>query len=217
MELATLHTSESGLSPKQSTLLSVFRGLVRQYGIQVKINESFPVVSEPVALDIEHDERGGFVGMGLFIRSANTAYYWSDPILLNSVDFSALSVIAHNGISDIETMRFWGFPITYDQLVWDTMLIGHVIDSSLKAYGLKDMAKRELGIEYPEYDEIVGKHKGKTTKAPKCPRLRSDCCGRLTLDKQPMELTALYNTMDVFVTSRIAERQSKHVGFKLFP
>ncbi len=75
------------------------------------------------------------------------------------------------------------------------MLIGHVLDSSLKAFGLKDMAKRELGISYPSYDEIVGK------------RTLKQSVERITLDKQPPRLVQLYNCMDCYATGKLREYQ----------
>ena len=87
----------------------------------------------------------------------------------------------------------WGINVQDKQLYWDTMLIGHIIDSSIKSYSLKDMAKRELGIIYPSYDDIVGKR-----------GLKAE---RITLDKQPLELTVMYNAMDTYCTYKLYEKQ----------
>lgn len=78
------------------------------------------------------------------------------------------------------------------------MLISHLIDSSLKDYGLKACAKRELGIVYPSYDDIVGKRGLKAEQ--------------VTLDKQPLELVAKYNAMDTYCTYKLYEKQIKALG-----
>ncbi len=146
---------------------------------------------------MEHDESGGFVGCGIWSGSGSISYF-SDLALLLRVPFHTLDIIAHNGISDIECLSMWGGNVTNRQLFWDTMLIGHIIDSSQKDYSLKSMAKRELGIEYPSYDDIVGKRGSKAE--------------RLTLDKQPSELVAKYNTCDVMSTWLLYQKQRKQIG-----
>ncbi len=80
------------------------------------------------------------------------------------------------------------------------MLLGHVIDSSLKAYGLKAMAERDLGIFYPSYDDIVGK------------RTEKQKAERITLDKQPPRLVQLYNMMDTVATYKLYEKQISQRG-----
>lgn len=184
-------------SPKQLELINTFRGLIAQHDIELVIN---PVIGEELhgedmALDVEHDESGTFVGCGLIIVGTKLVYYFSDIHALSRVPFSTLSIVAHNGLSDLECLRHWGINVWDEQLIWDTMLIGHILDSSCKSYGLKDMAKRELGIEYPSYDDIVGK---RTTKQK---------TERVTLDKQPLELVALYNAMDCYATEQLYQKQ----------
>jgi len=183
------------LTNKQKNCIEELSLAISKTGIEVKINEPFPTPKElVVAVDVEHDESGGFVGCGLYCGTG-VVYYYSSLISLNSVDFHALRIIAHNGVSDVEILNEWGIRVSYDQLVWDTMLISHVIDSSQKDYSLKGLAKRELAISYPSYDDIVGKR-----------GLKAE---RITLDKQPLELVSLYNAMDCIVTWKLYERQKK--------
>jgi len=187
----------STLSEKQDGLLATFRTLLETYKIEVVINyvPSGSFKGQTVALDVEHDEAGGFVGCGILVLDSSRVYYFSDLNVLKCCALSTVHAIAHNGITDFECLRSWGIDIKDKQLIWDTMLIGHIIDSSLKTYGLKDMAKRELGIEYPSYDDIVGKRTLKQSKE------------RFTLDKQPQELVAMYNAMDCFVTYKLWDKQ----------
>jgi len=191
------------LSEKQNELLQ--RCSIGKYGIEIVINQipDHGFKGQTVALDVEHDESGGFVGCGILVVGSNVVHYFSDLHALSSIDFSTVHAVAHNGKSDFEILNSWGINVRSEQLVWDTCLLGHIIDSSLHNYGLKDMAKRELGIEYPSYDEIVGKHKGK------CKKL-SDCdCIRQTLDKQPIELVSAYNAMDCYVTAQLYREQRR--------
>ncbi len=199
------------LSSKAEELLSVFEALVIKHGIDVQVNPEHYTLRSPCAIDIEHDEEGDLVGIGL--NDGSRALYFTQ---INNQLLDVLcrgSYIAHNGKSDFEQLRAWGVPLSESQLIWDTMLMGHIIDSSLKSYGLKDMAKRELGIEYPEYEDIVGKHKGKTKKAPKCPQNEVGCCDRVTLDKQPVRLVALYNAFDCYCTYQLYKEQRRKQTF----
>ncbi len=190
-----------------ANLLATFEVLAAKHGVSVAVDPPEYEIKAPCAIDIEHDEQGNLVGIGVYDGKAGY-YFTTISRRLVSV-LCSLSFIAHNGKSDMEQLRAWGIPVLESQLVWDTMLMGHIIDSSLKSYGLKAMAKRELAIEYPEYDAIVGKHKGKTTKAPKCPQTEPGCCERVTLDKQSVRLVSLYNGFDTVCTFKLYEKQLK--------
>lgn len=106
-----------------------------------------------------------------------------------------MQVICHNGVSDIKKMQSWGFDVSMEHLVWDSQLMSHILDSSRRAYGLKKLVKEDLGIEYPSYDDIVGKRTEKQIKP------------RMTLDKQPLELVANYNAMDCYTTYELYQSQ----------
>ena len=182
---------------KTEDLLTTFEALISQYGIILDIDrdmDSIPAWSV-VSLDIEHDEDGNMVGIG--ICHGNSCLYFTALSVSLIHYLCGVAFVAHNGISDMECLRQWGIPVRDEQLVWDTMLCGHVIDSSLKSYGLKAMAERELGIIYPSYDDIVGK---KTLKQKQ---------ERVTLDRQPSRLVALYNAMDTYVTYKLWQEQQK--------
>jgi DNA polymerase I len=179
--------------PSSEELIAVFNGLIEQHKL-VLVLDSPRKFEGPWALDVEHDEQGTFVGCGLY-NGTNPVYYFSSLVSLNSCDFSAVSLICHNGRSDFECLRSWGIGVPDDRLFWDTELSGHIIDSSFKGYGLKSMAKRELGIEYPSYEDIVGKRTAKQAKE------------RITLDKQPLELVQKYNALDCYVTWKLYEKQ----------
>lgn len=155
------------------------------------------MLDNPISLDIEHDEQGGFVGIG--IGRQNKVLYFTEitprlkEYLLNA------HFVAHNGLSDIQVLQSWGIPVKPEQLVWDTLLLSHIIDSSRKQYGLKKLASEDLGVSYPSYDDIVGKRTAKQSKE------------RTTLDKQPMELVAKYNACDVYFTYKLYEYQFNQI------
>lgn len=191
-----LPSQSSTLSEKQLEQLVACLTTLGQ--TKVVINEYVDLSEKTVALDVEHDESGNFVGCGIYLDSTNTVYYFSDISVLFSLDFSTVHVVAHNGQSDFDLLRLWGASVKEEQLVWDTFLMGHIIDSSLKTYGLKDMAKRELGMEWPSYDDIVGKRTAKQKNE------------RTTLDKQPVPLVSAYNACDCVATYRLYEKQRKN-------
>jgi DNA polymerase I-like protein with 3'-5' exonuclease and polymerase domains len=185
-----------------NSLIQTLKTLLVEHQIQLTINHipTDAFAGQTVSLDVEHDESGTFVGCGILVIGSSRVYYFSDLRLLASIDFSSISIIAHNGVSDLECLRHWGIDVKNDRLVWDTMLIGHIIDSSFRGYGLKPMAERELGIKYPGYDDIVGKRTKHQTKE------------RILLDQQPRELVSMYNAMDVFCTGRLYEVQKERIG-----
>lgn len=193
-----LSVSEVVYTEKQKNLIADCDSVISQEGIELLVDPYRHSLGfeGPVACDVEHDEYGNLVGIG-FCKEKLCVYLTEIDNTLVS-EMLTMSFIMHNGVSDIEMLRFWGINVKDEQLIWDTMLIGHLLDSSLKSYGLKDMAKRELAIEYPSYDEIVGKR-----------GLKSE---RVTLDKQPIELVSRYNALDCFVTYRLYERQKKAMG-----
>lgn len=71
-------TQEHLLSAKQLGLLATFRGLIEQYRIKIHVNEPFPKTSEPVSVDVEHDESGTFVCVGLYVPSSNSYFGYTD-------------------------------------------------------------------------------------------------------------------------------------------
>lgn len=209
--------SECGLSAsgieyteKQRKLIDACNSVISKEGIKINIDPPFWEDFITASVDVEYDEAGNLVCIGTY--DGREAVCFTRMSIGLKTHLEHANLVMHNGVSDIECLRMWGINVRDEQLIWDTMIIGHLLDSSLKSYGLKDMSKRELGIEYPSYDEIVGKHKGKTDKTPKCPQIEHDCCGRITLDKQPLELTSKYNCLDCYTTFRLYERQKKAMG-----
>ncbi len=184
----------SSFTETERKLYDTLSTICRDKGIEVVINGPTEQVQGTVALDVEHDESGNFVGCGFIVSGTSVVYYFSDIQLLRNIDFHSLAIIAHNGVSDLDCLRQWGCDVKNEQLVHDTELIAHIIDSSRKGYGLKKLAKEDLGIEYPSYDDIVGKRSAKV---------------RRTLEKWPVPIVALYNALDCFVTDRNKLKQEK--------
>ncbi len=202
---STLVSSVSALplepTEKQRQLISACDTVIYATKLEIRVNEPLPEGVGLVSLDIEHDESGGFVCCGIYDHRNNVCYSYTSLHSLCNIDFSPLYVIAHNGRTDLELLQIWGCNIQPEDLDFDTQLMGHIIDSSLKTYGLKDMAKRDLGIEYPSYEDIVGKRTAKV---------------RTTLDKQPIELALKYNALDCYVTSAIYEKQKDKTNFDYY-
>jgi len=182
-----------GYSLDSEELFVAFNGLITKYGLSLRINDNAFAPTGLWALDVEHDEQGGFVGCGFY--NGSISYYFSDNVLLSNMDFSALSLVCHNGVSDFDCLRSWGLDVKEEQLIWDTALFAHIGDSSRKSYGLKPLSSEILQITYPSYDDIVGKRTKKQTKE------------RKTLDKWPVELVAMYCSMDCYATWKLYKQQ----------
>lgn len=189
------------LTSKQQTILDALSLVISQEGIEVYLDTAPSEFGSPISVDVEHDECGNMVCIGVYDGIAARCYTRIDAPL--KLRLETEKFIMHNGVSDMEMLRFWGINVRDAQLVWDTLLIGHLLDSSLKSYGLKDMAKRELGISYPSYSDITGKHKIKCKATNEC------SCTRLTLDKQPIEVVSAYNALDTYCTWRLYESQKR--------
>lgn len=183
---------------KQQKLIDELSLVISKTGINLVINPSDHVFIGlgPFSCDVEHDEQGNLVGIGLCTEKR--CYYFTNTRCKAILENNHL--ICHNGISDFECLRMWGINVRDEQLIFDTMLLGHILDSSLKSYSLKDMACRELGIEYPSYDDIVGKR-----------GLKAE---RITLDKQPLELVAKYNALDTYCTYQLYLKQRKALNLE---
>lgn len=166
-----------------------------KYGVALYVNPNlFPKFPDGVSLDVEDDEQGNFVGIGIF--DGNACYYWSDWELAKQLTIPKF--VAHNGRSDLSKLKKWGFKVDESWLLWDTQLYQHIIDSSRKGFGLKHLVKDLLGIEYPSYEDLTGT---KTSKS------------HITLDKLPLDLVSEYNAMDCYATYKLWEHQSKQLRY----
>lgn len=162
------------------------------YGIDLCINDvtTLPSLAPCIALDVEDDEKGNFVGVGLYDGNGRVLYFSEvSDALLSAV--KVRNLVAHNGKSDLHKLRSWGFKVTSKHLVWDTMIASYVLDSTKESHGLKELVFQELGIRYPAYRDIVTR-RGKAKQ---------------TLDLQPLELVANYNGMDCISTFRLRSCQ----------
>lgn len=186
------NSTESLSSSRESELRTELTELCTRHGINVEVDPANFSISSPCSVDVEHDEEGNLVGIGVYDGITSSYFTKVSDSLMSSL--LGCGLVAHNGKGDFECLRSWGIPVLDSQLIWDTELIGHIIDSSHKGYGLKAMSKRDLGIEYPSYDSIVGK---KTAKV------------RRTLDKWPVDIVAKYNALDCFTTFRLWQSQCR--------
>ena len=181
---------------KESNLLATLTETCAKYTINVEINPTYYTFHSPAAVDVEHDEQGNLVGIGVY--DGQKSFYFTDVTSLLSRILCSSELLAHNGKGDRDSLRQWGIPVTDKQMVWDTELISHIIDSSRRGYGLKKLAKEDLGIEYPSYDDIVGKKSHKI---------------RRTLDSWPIEIVSRYNALDCFATYKLYQQQKKNLNY----
>lgn len=181
---------------KEQELQAIFNELIQKYNLKIEIDPKEYDIQSPCSVDVEHDEQGNLVGIGVY-DGIRCLYFTGVNDNLSS-NLCKLSLIAHNGNGDLELLNQWGIPVKKEQLVWDTMLFAHIQDSSRKGYGLKQLVKEDLGIEYPSYEDIVGKRTAKQ-KNP-----------RVTLDKWPVDLVAKYNAFDCFCTYKLYVKQKVH-------
>jgi DNA polymerase-1 len=144
--------------------------------------------SRPVFIDVETDEKDGFVGIG-YTQDGERIHYLTESKYLGI--FSAPSLIGHNIKFDAKLLVKWGVSLKSESLRDDTQIMSYVINSTKDTHALKELGK-SLGFTWPTYKDMVGSGRKK-----------------LTLDKQPIETVANYCAMDVFVTHQLSQHLRK--------
>lgn len=173
--------------------------------------------SSVLVVDVEDDEKGGFVGIGLSWGGSVVFYQTKiTPYLRQILEQSIL--IGHNIKYDCHQLKSWGVDIRSFRIGGDTQLMSYVQDAAAESHSLKYLAKKHLGLEWSTYDEmttIVDKvrHERKTSQildvaTGKKKRVKLDepevwfteRKKKVTLDKQPVEKVAQYCGSDVAAT-----------------
>lgn len=159
----------------------------QRYGVDLKINQSVNQLplGQPIAIDVETDEKDKFVGIGL-CWNPNEVWYFT--YLTPDVEqiLEKAQIVGHNVKGDITWLVNWGIKIDFDRVIIDTMIMSYVQNATKESQGLKQLAKEYLALEWPKYREMVGKGAKK-----------------LTLDKHPIEVVANYCGMDTVATFRL--------------
>lgn len=158
-----------------------------KYGATLFINQ-IPMFWDdrlPTVVDVETDEKDGFVGLAL-CQNDKEVYYFSSlgsvPALLDA----EINLVGHNLKFDMKLMKKWGLFVDSRQMFFDTCLASYVINTTKETHSLKDLAKEFLQMEWPTYKEMVGTGKK-----------------RITLDKQEIGKVAAYCGMDALATFKL--------------
>jgi DNA polymerase-1 len=139
------------------------------------------LVNEPITVDIEDDEKGGFVGIGLTNDGKRIDYITNLELIRSTLESAIL--IGHNFKYDIKMLRSWGVNIQTNYYIHDTKVAAHILDSTADN-SLKALASRYLNMEWCVYDDLVtGQGKKKQT-----------------LEKHPIKTVAHYCGCDVLAT-----------------
>jgi DNA polymerase I len=158
-----------------------------RFGVELLINPIGRTYAQTLVVDVENDERGNFVGIGIMDHPLYVCYFSVlTPDLLRLLSVSNL--IGHNVKFDARQLRAWGADIKPEQLVHDTMLKSYVRNSTKESHGLKELAREYLAMEWPSYKDMVGRGQHK-----------------ITLDKQDVEKVAAYCGDDCIATYRLNE------------
>lgn len=158
-----------------------------KFGVELKVNPSEVPNGSTAVVDVETDEAGHFVGIGIMCDATSVSYY--STLRPDVCAFlSSVLLIGHNLKFDARQLCSWGIAIKPEQLAQDTMLKSYVQNSTKESHGLKDLAKEYLNMEWPTYREMVGEKRNK-----------------VTLDKQEVEKVASYCGDDCIATFRLNE------------
>ena len=166
---------------------------VPNYGANLKVVYTAEGIdlSKPLFVDVETNELDSFVGIG-YTQDGINIYYCTDlctvsRLIANYLNTGGKGLVGHNLKFDAKLLCKWGVGVHPEHIKDDTILMSYVMNTTKDSHALKALGK-ELGYEWPEYKDIVGKGKNKKT-----------------LDKQPVELVANYCAMDVLVTYKLWE------------
>jgi DNA polymerase-1 len=156
-----------------------------KFGVKLLVNPSEVPNGSIAVVDVETDEVGNFVGIGIMCDPNSVSYYSTlRPDVCSFL--TSVRLIGHNIKFDARQLRSWGVAIKPEQLAHDTMLKSYVCNSTKESHGLKDLAKEYLDMEWPTYREMVGEGRDK-----------------VTLDKQEIEKVARYCGDDCVATFRL--------------
>lgn len=145
-----------------------------------------------ISLDLEYSEDGSdLICVGIF--DGRTYYFYSvasDEVVQY---LRAVNWITHDGIHaelPILEKLYGGF--SPQRILDDTKILGYTFDSTLKDWGLKNLAKRYLNIEWPKYQELKKEYKFKSIK------------------ELPQEVLIDYNASDCYYTWKLWEYYRKN-------
>jgi hypothetical protein len=103
MSASGRYLSEQSYTEKQTKLIAECDCVISQEGIRLEIN---PILNPPCgafACDVEHDEAGGMVGIGICVDTWGAYFTMVTPQLKEALETGSL--VMHNGVSDIECLR----------------------------------------------------------------------------------------------------------------
>lgn len=131
----------------------------------------------PYALDCETDEHDNCVGIGLWNGTGPIVYLTSITRLP-----LFLKIFGHNIKFDWHWLNKWKYPLQAQDIITDTILMSYVYNPTREKHGLKILSEEILKNPYPHYKDVVfGRN-------------------RMTLNKQPIEITSTYCANDVKAT-----------------
>lgn len=87
------------------------------------------------------------------------------------------SKIAHNGKGDIVLLKRKGIELNH--IIFDTMIGGYIINSSMDNYEYNELAEDFLGESYPSVEEILGKGKSRKSFTDLNDEEFTELCGRM--------------------------------------
>ncbi len=188
------------------------------FGRELVINPLawYMVGASPLSVDVETDEKDGFVGLACYDGGRAVLYFTElSPFLMSFL--SAAKIVAHNAKFDVRLLNKWGCNIRSSNIYYDTMLASYSVDCGAETHALKPLAKKRLNYEWKTYDEMTkerhvsfhtkrfkfeigtdGKRRRIALDVPEV--IRNERVIKTTLDKQPIEKVAAYCASDAVAT-----------------
>src|SRR5437762_13923285 len=82
---------------------------INKYRIELKLNEipNKNIRYNSAVIDVEHNENGEFVCIGVLFPVSNTVYCFTDVDMVCSIDFTSFKIVGHNVVGDVELLNQW--------------------------------------------------------------------------------------------------------------
>ena len=150
-------------------------------------NHKFPT-DKPLVIDIEDNESGSFVGIGVYRFSDAFVFYFTNIEDALKAALENCQLIGQNIKYDLKQLQKWGVKVGSKNIADDTIIMSYVMNTTKESHSLKDLAKEYLGLDWTTYKEMVHP---------------DGCHKKVTLDKQPVEKVAWYCCSDVIATYKL--------------
>ena len=117
----------------------------QKFGVELIIDQEGVPGGQNAVIDVEDNEKGVFVGVGIMC-DPTSVFYYSGLTPNVRARLSNAPFGGHNIKSDARKLRGWGVGVQADNLSFDTMLKSYVQNSTKESHGLKELCNIRVAM-----------------------------------------------------------------------